>query len=71
MNKEYKKQGAIIRNINGRFEVEGYELTCGTPIAIRINGIWLETVIEHDEADYYAVGLKGIYLPGRIARVLG
>lgn len=65
-----KKEGRLYVNYEGRYALDDLTyFTCGSSIEIFFNGSWLNTTIEHDSKQYYAVGLKGISLAGLLARV--
>lgn len=61
MNKPLKSEGLLYKNHNDRYEVNGYELTSGSPIEIWLEregiGYWYYTRIEHRNGNYYAVDL--------------
>lgn len=63
MNKPIISEGYLTKNNNGRYELNGYELSSGHPLDVwekddfYINGgSWVRTRIEHKN-DYYAVAL--------------
>lgn len=75
MSKPVLIEGCLEKNKNGRYELNGYELTSGAPIEIwskddyyEIGGSWYSTRIEHNGEDYYAVGEK-CSLDGMKARI--
>lgn len=75
MNKPVLAEGYLEKNENGRYELNGYELTSGAPVEIwseddyyDVGGSWYSTRIEHNGEDYYAVGEKGS-LNGKKARI--
>lgn len=62
-------EGTIIVNDQGRYEVAGYSLNCGSVVEIWYGQKWLETRIEASDS-YYAVSLgQGVSLAGMRARV--
>ena len=69
-------EGIIRRSKTRRFEIvpkgekRGQLLCSGDDIEIKINGIWLPTRIAYDDdkGGYYAMGLAGAELAGRVAR---
>ena len=69
-----KDEGYLSKNTNGRYELNGYEYTCGNGIEVLLYDEWSErfdwsiTRIEHDGNDYYAVGHSDICLDGVKAR---
>ena len=69
-------KGKLIRNDIRRYEIEqkdgwNYELRSGSEFELYLNGKWVKTHMEHSDrlGGYYAVGLEGIFLPGKLARV--
>jgi len=84
INKSIKYQGKLHKNENGRYECDGYELSCGcgievlTPCMIwdsdkqdEVEGFeWVSSRVEYDQQkqDYYIVG-QNIELEGLAARV--
>ena len=70
-----KEEGILHKNENGRYELNGHELTCGNCIEVYIfeecsyRYEWDITRIEHNGQDYYAVGHSGVCLEGIKARV--
>ena len=69
-------KGKLIRNDIGRYEIEqkdgwNYELRSGSAFELYVNGKWVKTHMEHSDrlGGYYAAGLEGIFLPGKLARV--
>lgn len=64
-----RKEGKLHKNERGRYELdENTQFTCGCGIELKICDTWVKTRIEHDGADYYAVGLRGMKLDGMTAR---
>ena len=64
------KQGILYVNQDGRYAIDDYiYFTCGSSLEIEINGTWVKTSIEAHNGNYYAVGLKGLNLIGKKARV--
>ena len=66
--------GKLCRNENGRFELQGHELTSGEAIELLVFDPewdkaprWVRTRIEHD-TDYYAV-YQHMSLEGKMARI--
>ena len=69
-------KGKLICNDIRRYEIEqndgwNYELRSGSAFELYVNGKWVETHMEHSDrlGGYYAAGLEGIFLPGKLARV--
>lgn len=69
-------KGKLIRNDIRRYEIEqkdgwNYELRSGSEFELYVKGKWVKTHMEHSDrlGGYYAVGLEGIFLPGKLARV--
>lgn len=65
MKKPVLTEGYLEKNRYGRYELNGYELTSGSPIEIWIEdrefdagGSWFSTRIEHNGEDYYAIGRR-------------
>lgn len=64
-----KKEGKLYKNEYGKYEIDEWHwFSCGAGIELCLCGTWVSTRIEHDETDYYAVGLKGLKLDGLLAR---
>lgn len=64
------KEGILYINNDGRYAISNFiYFTCGDNIEIEINGTWVETRIEAKNSEYYAVGLEGLNLVGKKARV--
>ena len=66
--------GKLYRNENGRFELQGHELTSGEAVELLVYDPdwdkaprWVRTRIEHD-TDYYAV-YQHMSLEGKMARI--
>lgn len=80
-----KYVGQLWKNKNDRYELQGKELTCGSPVEILIENEsadpdqehhyteWFCTRIEYNQQEqrYYAVGRPGMCLEGVIARKRG
>ena len=69
-------KGKLIRNDIRRYEIEqedgwNYELRSGSEFELYVNGKWVKTHMEHSDRSggYYAAGLEGSFLPGKLARV--
>lgn len=68
------KQGYLNQNSNGRYVVDGTELTCGSTVEILYDRWqegkteWLKTQIEAENGVYYAVGYQDA-LNGALARI--
>ncbi len=63
-----KEVGKLYLNRDGRPALDDWTyFTCGSPIMIKIGANWVKTTIEHDGTRYYAVGYKGLTLPGLTA----
>ena len=69
-------KGKLTRNDIRRYEIEqkdgwNYELRSGSEFELYVNGKWVKTHMEHSDrlGGYYAAGLEGIFLPGKLARV--
>ena len=74
MTKEIK--GKLVRNDINRYEIEQedgypYELRSGDAFELYLGGHWVRTNMEHSDriGGYYAAGLEGISLLGKLARV--
>ena len=80
----YCLRGAISADMRGKYgskrlarcEIEqkdgwNYELRSGSAFELYVNGKWVKTHMEHSDrlGGYYAVGLEGIALLGKLARV--
>ena len=73
--KEVECIGPLYKNKMGRYEIDKDNyFTCGDAIEILIyndlseKNEWVKTRIEHNGADYYAVGYDKLSLNGVIAR---
>ena len=69
-------RGRLHQNANGRYECDGVELTCGSPVEVLVSDSFLgerEWYASHIEADngYYLVGKKNLDLEGMEARIRG
>lgn len=85
LNKPIKEEGILHKNKNGRYEINGHELSSGCGIECLIsdewhfiydkNGkyvetpYWYATRIEHDGKDYYIVDVNGVELEGLKVRI--
>ena len=47
-------QGQLLKDDDGRWELNGITLTSGAHFEIRIQGHWIRVVIEHDGLEYQA-----------------
>jgi len=63
-------KGLMVKQSNGRYSVEDYEITSGTICEIMDDEEWILTRIEHSGDDYYAIDLgKGNSLSERLCRL--
>lgn len=68
---DFKNEGILKLNNNGRYEVNGFEFSCGTPFEIELNGVFVPTSMEFSDGcqfGYYATGLIGLRLQGKKVR---
>ena len=70
--KDKKKylEGKLRINGNGRYELNNYELHCGSTVELKLCGKWIKTSVEADHGEYYFVGLPGLRvfnIPARIS----
>lgn len=62
--------GKVTLTERGQLEIAGwYQLTEGTIFELNINGTWVKTQVCGHKISYYALGMKGLDLRGRLARV--
>jgi hypothetical protein len=76
LNRPIVKDGKLHKNERGRYELGGYEFTCGYGIEILVKDdnwkeIWVLSRIEQNGTDYYAVDYKNMCLQGVRARIRG
>lgn len=77
LEKPVMYEGNLWMNQNGRYVVDGLELSCGSVVEILIwdeeegRSDWAVTRIEHSSqhGGYYAYGYPGVSLQGTLARV--
>lgn len=69
INKPIIAEGRLYKNSNGRYELEGIEITSGRPIEAWENDYgWIRTRIEHSE-DYYIYDLKEQDINNTLVRI--
>lgn len=53
-----KAKGLLTLNDNGRYEIDGREMTCGSPLEYydKDFGSWCSSRVEHNGNNYYIVG---------------
>ncbi|WP_145052516.1 DUF5348 domain-containing protein [Paenibacillus xylanexedens] len=71
IDKDVVSEGYLTRNRNGRFELNGHELTSGYPIEyldLDDPNCWRQSRIEHS-GDYYVYGDKSLQLEGLRVRI--
>lgn len=67
-------EGTLHMNRNGRYEVDGVELTCGSPLEVLVQDSeddspeWVASRIEADHG-YYFVARRNLPLEGKRARI--
>lgn len=59
-------QGYLWMQENGRYAVDGDELTAGRGIEVEIGGKWLPMRIEHDGEEYYLLCEALSFYPKRV-----
>ena len=64
MRSYIRQEGGVmlIRNENGRYELDGVELSSGSPLEIKLGGQWLAGRIEHSPKHGYFLLLDGIVI---------
>ena len=75
LNRPVKVEGILRKNSNGRYEIDGHELTSGSPVEVLIydryyeRREWVSSRIEHSGRDYYLVSNREVDLDGLKARI--
>ena len=65
------KSNVIHKSPSGRWVLNGVELSSGSHFQVFIQGYWINTEIEHNGHDYYAIPLAVRLYPGLRARFSG
>lgn len=75
LNRPFCLEGTLSMNDNGRYELNGYELTSGQGLEVLIfdpyheKETWYAGSIEHNGTSYYLVGRPWVVLSGAKARI--
>jgi len=62
--------GELRLGANGRWILNGIDLTSGSHFQVRIANHWIYVTVEHDGTDYYAIPISVRLHQGLIARFL-
>lgn len=71
MHSRSSPQSELYKTRLGRWALNGIELTSGSRFQVKIDGHWINVVIEHDTSGYYAIPPCVRLLKGLHARFLG
>ena len=64
-------QSELDKTKSGRWALNDLELTCGSRLKVNIDKHWINIVIEHDAAGYYAIPCSVRLMKGLHARFIG
>lgn len=71
MDSREERRGALYKAATGRWELNDVELTCGDRFQVRVQGHWIDVVVEHDGDDYYVIPIAVQLHEGLPARFPG